>query len=315
MSHETWRWKRVDDFVEAFNLHREENFVPSHLICVDESISRWYGQGGHWINWGLPCYVAIDRKPENGCEIQNAACGVSGIMLRLKLVKNIQNEVTNQQSSEAENNEGLIHGCIVLKELVEPWYNTGRVVCADSYFASVSTCVEMARLGMRFIGVVKTATRSFPQQYLSFLPMNGRGVWKGVKTTISNTDLYAFIWVDRDRRCFITNTSSLTHGRTIERRRMRQVEPVYTNEEPHQQTLTIAQPKAAELYYDVCGKIDGHNRRRHDTLKLEKKVEVKDWSKRANLYILGMIIVDSFLLYHHLVNQEEEEPHFYRRAD
>ena len=52
-------------------------------------MSRWYGQGGHWINHGLPQYVAIDRKPENGCEIQNAACGRSGVMLRLKLVKGI----------------------------------------------------------------------------------------------------------------------------------------------------------------------------------------------------------------------------------
>jgi hypothetical protein len=26
-------------------------------------------------NHGLPMYVAMNRKPENGCEIQNAACG------------------------------------------------------------------------------------------------------------------------------------------------------------------------------------------------------------------------------------------------
>jgi hypothetical protein len=57
------------------------------MICVDESMRCWYGQGGHWINHGLPQYVAIDRKPENGCEIQNAACGMSRVMLQVKLVK------------------------------------------------------------------------------------------------------------------------------------------------------------------------------------------------------------------------------------
>ena len=56
MSSEAWRWTLVDDFVKAFNDHCERHFVPSELICVDESISRWYGQGGHWINAGLPCY-------------------------------------------------------------------------------------------------------------------------------------------------------------------------------------------------------------------------------------------------------------------
>ena len=50
-------------------------------------MSRWYGIGGHWINAGLTQYIAIDRKPENGCEIQNASDGVSGIMIQLKLVK------------------------------------------------------------------------------------------------------------------------------------------------------------------------------------------------------------------------------------
>mgnify|MGYP006061302161 CR=1 FL=1 len=169
----------------------------------------------------------------------------------------------------------------------------------------------MARLGMRFIGVVKTATNKYPQAYLSSLSMNGRGEWKGVTTIINGTSLYAFVWVDRNRRYFITNTSSLCHGRHYVRRRLRQVEAVSTNEEPVQQTFTINQPKASELYYDVCGKIDHHNRRRHDTLRLERKVEVKDWSKRVNLSILGMIIVDSFLLYHHLVNKEETEPDFY----
>ena len=88
-SSEQYRWKLVDDFVKNFNDHRANYFNPSDQICVDESMSRWYGQGGHWINHGLPQYVAIDRKPENGCEIQNAACGRSGVMLRLKLVKGV----------------------------------------------------------------------------------------------------------------------------------------------------------------------------------------------------------------------------------
>ena len=33
------------------------------------------------------------------------------------------------------------------------------------------------------------------------------------------------------------------------------------------------------------------------TIRLEKKVEVKDWSKRVNFGLLGVCIVDSFLLY------------------
>ena len=44
------------------------------------------------MNKGLPHYVAMDRKPENGCEIQNAACIDSNIMIQLKLVKSKEDE-------------------------------------------------------------------------------------------------------------------------------------------------------------------------------------------------------------------------------
>jgi hypothetical protein len=65
----------IDDFINNFNKHRAAFNYPSEKICVDESISRWYGLGGSWIDVGLPTYAAMERKPENGCEIQNAVMG------------------------------------------------------------------------------------------------------------------------------------------------------------------------------------------------------------------------------------------------
>ena len=70
-SHEVHRQKTVEDFVTHFNEYHTQLFSTSDLICDDEYISRWYGQGGHWINLFLPMYVEIDRKPENRVDIQN----------------------------------------------------------------------------------------------------------------------------------------------------------------------------------------------------------------------------------------------------
>ncbi len=61
-STEQHRWHLVDDLVANFNNQRANFFSLSDMICVDESLSCWYGQGGHWINHGLPQYVAIDCK-------------------------------------------------------------------------------------------------------------------------------------------------------------------------------------------------------------------------------------------------------------
>lgn len=107
-SSEAYRWMLIDDHVKSYNRCRANFFVPSHEICCDESMSRWYGMGGDWINAGLPHYVAIDRKPENGCEIQNLADGESGIMLQLAVVKS--KRFRDRYETEDEN---MTHGCWV----------------------------------------------------------------------------------------------------------------------------------------------------------------------------------------------------------
>ena len=159
MSHEAHWWKLVEDCVNHFNEYRTQLFSPSDLICADESILPWYRQGGHWINLGLAMYMAMDRKPENGADIQNYACGRSGIMIPLRIVKSVNNEEEQQ-----DDRENLPHGTKLLKEIVMPWDNTDRIVCADSYFASVPTAEELWNHGLCFIGVIKKATRQFPME-------------------------------------------------------------------------------------------------------------------------------------------------------
>jgi hypothetical protein len=75
-------------------------------------------------------YVQIDRKPENGAEIQNACCAESGVMLSLRIRKTTACDHEGQDPDKG-------HGTSVLKELVSPWARSGRVVVADSYYASV----------------------------------------------------------------------------------------------------------------------------------------------------------------------------------
>jgi len=66
---ERYWWALINDFISSINVHREAYVTPGDTICVDESMIKWYGLGGPWISVGLPMYVAINRKPENGCEI------------------------------------------------------------------------------------------------------------------------------------------------------------------------------------------------------------------------------------------------------
>lgn len=96
-------------------------------------------------------------------------------MLCLLLVKSAEDSATHTM----EGNDGLNNGTCILKYLLSPWAHTGRIVCADSYFSSVSTCEELLNIGLCFIGVVKTATKKFPMEHLSRVELlEGRGKGK-----------------------------------------------------------------------------------------------------------------------------------------
>jgi hypothetical protein len=303
LSLETYRWMLCDGFIRNFNNLRATNFVPSERICVDESFSRWYGAGGNWINAGLPMYVSMDRKPEDGCEIQDAACGRTGVMIRLKLVKSSREDHHDDEEVDGT----LNHGTKILLKLVQPWFNTDRVICADSYFASVQTAKELLRVGLKFIGVVKTATREYPTTLLQGKEMGERGDRYGVLSKDDNDNFayLAFVWLDRDRRYFIATTSSLQEGQPQIRDRWRQLVNDLTTP-PEKVEIVVTQPVASEIYYDCCAKIDNHNRDRQATLQMERKFKTHDWSMRVNMSIFAICVVDAWRVWTRINASEGE---------
>ena len=81
-------------------------------------------------------HVAIDRKPENGCEIQNACCVRSRIMIRLKLVNTAEEEFNH---TVPDSETGLLHGTCLLLFFIVPWTYSTRKVVGDSYFLLVGS--------------------------------------------------------------------------------------------------------------------------------------------------------------------------------
>jgi len=92
MSSERYCWMLINDFVANINKYRQRTFVPGGHLEADETVVRWYGKGGAFVDAGLPMYLALERKPGNGGEIQNLADFAAGIMLHLKVVKSANEE-------------------------------------------------------------------------------------------------------------------------------------------------------------------------------------------------------------------------------
>ena len=101
----------ANNHVANLNKNCDCNYHPSDSIFVDEYMSRWYGIGEHRKNSGLPQYIAINRKTQNGCEIYNTADGFSVIIMQLKFVKTSSEE----DIYSPEEHDRLLRGTKVIK--------------------------------------------------------------------------------------------------------------------------------------------------------------------------------------------------------
>lgn len=79
-------------------------------------------------------HAAIERKPENGCEIQDSSCRRNSVMVRLKLVTTHAGEVDRASEGHQDGGAGLraLHTIQVAIGLVEPWAGSGHIVGGDS---------------------------------------------------------------------------------------------------------------------------------------------------------------------------------------
>ena len=99
-------------------------------------------------------------------------------------------------------------------------------------------------------------------------------------------------------------------GRPYTHPRWRQEDPA-PNPESNMVELTIPQPITAEIYYSSCGQIDRHDRCRQESLDIENNLGTKDWSKRFNLSVFAMNVVDVWLAYQGIPGAADNQADFY----
>jgi Transposase IS4 len=156
-----------------------------------------------------PCLFQWNENQKMGARFKNASCGRKGIMIQLRLVKTSREVEDNK--FEDNNDTTVNHGTKVLLKLIQPWQISDRVVCTDSYFASVQAPKELLRVGMKFIGVMKTATKEYPLAHVQSIEMEARGDMLRLvsNNAIGIPQFLAFVWLGRDCWYFIATYSSL----------------------------------------------------------------------------------------------------------
>jgi hypothetical protein len=129
-----------------------------------------------------------------------------------------------------------------------------------------------------------------------------RSVLVSIDEETGETELVAMAFLDNHRRMFIGTAFGVGEGDLVERKRDRQDDKSH-NAPPNKVIIDVAQPLMIKKYHEGVGAIDGHNSIRTNVLGLDN-IATDDWSKRVNLAILGMIMVDAALFYSHIASEQ-----------
>ena len=114
----------VQEIIEAWNANMTEQFTPSWVSCLDESMSTWMNK------YSCPGWMFVPRKPwPFGNEYHTVCCSLSGILWQMELVegKDSPSEIIPKY-----NNQGKTVG--LLLHVLEPIFTRGNVVILDSGF-------------------------------------------------------------------------------------------------------------------------------------------------------------------------------------
>ena len=115
------------------------------------------------------------------------------------------------------------------------------------------------------------------------------------------TELVAMAVLDNYQRMFILSELCLELGSDLVERKQDRQDDKSHNAPPNTVIIDVAQPLMVKKYHDGVGAIDGHNSIQTNVLALDK-IATDDWSKRVNLAILSLIMVDAALFYSHIAH-------------
>ena len=135
----------VQEIIEAWNANMTEQFTPSWVSCLDESMSTWMNK------YSCPGWMFIPRKLwPSGNEYNTVRCSLSGILWQMEL---IEGKDSPSEIIPKYNNQGKTVG--LLLRLLEPIFTRCYVVILDSDFCMLKGIVELKKHGVYASTLIK----------------------------------------------------------------------------------------------------------------------------------------------------------------
>ena len=272
--------QQVLDFLEAVNKNLDAAVSAGQYVCIDESMIKAF-------HHDLPGKIKIKRKPRPiGNEVKDMSDATSMIVIRMELYEGKDPMSTKEYVKE--------YGatCATTLRLAESIKSSGRIVIGDSWFGSVKTVVQLRKIGLYAIMLVKTAHALFPKELLNSHKL-ARGEWVGYTSTVDDVELMATSFQDLKKKQFVSTCESVVPGK-----------PRVTKHHGN-----VARPKVAETYLKHADSIDKHNSFRTGSLGLEDVLHTHSPHLRMFFGLTGFLFTNAYLAFRFFKPEQKDLKH------
>jgi len=293
------RFWEVRQIVQEWNKWMAENFVPSWINCLDESMSIWTNR------WTCPGWVFCPRKPHPfGNEYHSICCCLSGIMYRVEMVegKDHPREMCAHPSDDKGKTIGL------LRRLTKPLYSTGKVVVLDSGFCVLEGLIELRKKGV-FAGALIKKRRYWPKHVpgddidLHFEDKEV-GSTDALRGVIDNVPYNIFCMKEPDYTMKIMATYSGLTELDNQKESVRHFKGADGGDKVVR--FKYAEPFANHFLYRH--EVDDHNNLRHAVPSIEGSWITRRWANRVFAFLLAVNEVNVYLAFKYFVWSAEDCP-------
>ena len=272
----------IRQMVDCWNDNMKNNFVPSWISCLDESMCTWTSK------YTCPGWMVVPRKPHPyGNEYHTICCGKSGIMYTVEIVegKDRPKELGKLLMSEKGKTVGLV------LRMTTHIHGTGKVVVMDSGFCVLDALLELKIRGVYGSAVIKKR-KYWPKgikgdEIIEHMHDRSLGDVDALYGTKDNKSFYVYAMKD----AIYTMMLMATYGSpTIEPEGSIARRSVLENGKMVYKTFRYKEPYYNHYRYRHA--VDDHNAKRHAPISLEAVIGARKWEIRQFFFLLAVTEVN-----------------------
>ena len=274
------RFWEVRPMLEMWNTNMANNFSPSWINCIDESMSKWVNE------YTCPGFMFVPRKPwPFGNEYHDAGCAHSDIIWALDLREG-KDRPTNLGNKEFDD-LGKTTG--ILLRLTKSVWSSGKVFVLDSGFCVLQAIVELKKKGVFAAALIKKR-RYWPKhvpgdEIIQHFAEKEVGDVDALKGELDGVPFYIHAMKEPDYTMMLMSTyGTLTRMGETKRRH-------YT-EDRVKKVKEFKYPEVIYNHYSYRDMIDNHNLYRIHPISMEETWMTMRWPNRVFCFVLAVAVVN-----------------------